>query len=86
MWENETLPVPSSLAAFAGLGTWSSRSPSSAEQSSDYDHDNDDGDNVYNDDDGDADGGDDGGGDVHLSGGQRATALVWTSAESSSGG
>ena len=39
-WENETLPVPSSLAAFACLGTRSSCTPSSAEQS-DYHNDDD---------------------------------------------
>ena len=56
-WENETLPVPSSLAAFACLGTWSSCTPSSPEQSdyhndADYDVDN------GNGDDDDDDGGD----------------------------
>ena len=61
-WENETLPVPSSLAAFARLGTWSSCTPSSPEQSdyhndADDDVDNGDVDNGDGDDD-DGDGGD----------------------------
>ena len=60
-WENETLPVPSSLAAFSRFGTRSSCTPSSAEQSDyliDADDDVDNGDGDGDDGDGDGDGGD----------------------------
>ena len=56
-WENETLPVPSSLAAFARFGTRSSCTPSSPEQSDYHNDADDDVDNGDGDDD-DGDGGD----------------------------